>query len=547
MPIMTSHATGNREQVTGGRIGRVSPHRLLPCLLSPVIIKQSSVKGASMQSVVRSVKLSSLSIFLALAVSLLPGAGGAALWRAQASAQSTPPAVQGRTMPLPVSRSRAFINYRNSGSVGCREATEAEARMLKNRADPSLHIISSASSVSSTRTQNLSAESTGLQIILRATNQLENYPKAKAAFLSAAARWQSLISTPITVIIDVDFGPTWFGEKYDTDVLGQTDSQDLGDASIYTEVRSALTGLGANNNRADIYNQLPLYTVPTDIGNTSYVEAPSAVWRSLGFISATADPASEKNTLGDPPAVGFNSDFSYDFNPDDGVDSNKIDFDSVAVHEIGHVLGFTSDTGYHELDRTFPVSVAIWDLFRFRPGASFNTFAASERVLSSGGSQTYFDGTVQAALSTGRPDGTGGDRQQASHWKDDRLTGQYIGVMDPTLSDGKRYEISANDIAALKSFGYIVGADQVAADLPTIKNVSFNGTKLKIVGKRFIGQLEVEINGLVVTPQSAMTVNSAGKKIKIKADQGSLNLRSGSNQVVVISNGVSSGTFTFTL
>jgi hypothetical protein len=486
-----------------------------------------------MQRAFRSVIQSSLSLFLVSLISLLPNLNVSA-------AATSAPAAQSRTRPLPLSRSRAFINYRADGRIGCREANEAEASALKRRESQALHVISPDRSI---RTQSLSAESAGLQIVLRATNQLENFPTAKAAFLNAAATWESLISTPITVVIDVDFGPTWFGESYDADVLGQTAAQELGDSSIYSEVRNSLVGLAASDDQA----KLPQSSVPTDIGATSYVLAPSAVWRALGFINPVADPGTEQSDLGDPPAVGFNSDFDYDFDPSNGVDSNKIDFDSVAAHELGHVLGFMSNTGYRELDRTAPVAVAIWDIFRFRPGVTPDSFATAQRILSSGGSQEFFNGSREAALSTGRPDGTGGDREQSSHWKDDRLTGQYIGIMDPTLADGERDTITENDLAALRSFGYTINGTSGNTDAPTIKNISFNGKKLKITGKKFNGEIQVEINGLVLASTLELNVNSSGKKLQIKASQSVLNLLSGSNQVRVISNGVASTAFAFAL
>ena len=491
-----------------------------------------------MQRAFRSLRKSSLSLLMISLVSVLPNLASAS------STGTSAPARQNRTRPLPVPESHAFINYRTDGKIGCREATEAEASALKQRGGQSLHVISRDRSVS---TQSLSVESAGLQIVLRATNQLENFPTAKTAFLNAAATWESLISTPITVVIDVDFGPTWFGEQYDNDVLGQTDSQALGDSSIYSEVRDSLVGLAATGDQAGLFGQLPQSAVPTDIGTTTYVLASSAQWRALGFINPVADPDSEQNDLGDPPAVGFNSDFDYDFDPSDGVDSNRIDFDSVAAHELGHVLGFMSNTGYRELVRNSPVAVTVWDMFRFRPGVTLDSFATAQRILSSGGSQDFFDGSREVALSTGRPDGTGGDREQSSHWKDDRLTGSYVGIMDPTLADGQRDTITENDLAALRSFGYTVVGDASSSDEPTIKNASFNGRKLKIKGKKFKGELQVEINGLVLASTIELDVNSSGKKLEIKASQSVLNLLSGTNQVRVISNGVASNIFTFSL
>jgi hypothetical protein len=151
------------------------------------------------------------------------------------------------------------------------------------------------------------------------------------------------------------------------------------------------------------------------------------------------------------------------------------------------------------------------------------------------------------ALSTGRPDGTGGDGEQSSHWKDDRMTGQYIGVMDPTLADGQRDVITENDLAALRSFGYTVTADQTTPDAPVISKASFNGRKLKLVGTGFSGQVQVEINGQLVSPPVESTINSSGKKLRMRASQTDLNLQSGPNQAQVISNGARSNAFAFTL
>ncbi len=47
-----------------------------------------------------------------------------------------------------------------------------------------------------------------------------------------------------------------------------------------------------------------------------------------------------------------------------------------------------------------------------------------------------------------------GDGRQASHWKDNNLTGTFIGMMDPTLNNGEMWQITDSDIRALDLIGY---------------------------------------------------------------------------------------------
>src|SRR5581483_1471848 len=145
------------------------------------------------------------------------------------------------------------------------------------------------------------------------------------------------------------------------------------------------------------------------------VEAPSAIFRALGLIAPVADPAAEAATLGPPPSIGFNSAFLFDFDPSDGITPGTVDFDAVAVHEMGHALGFISNAGSLELDPRDHLSLSALDLLRFRPGVTPAAFPSALRIQSSGGAQVFDAGGQERALSTGRPDASGGDGRQASH------------------------------------------------------------------------------------------------------------------------------------
>src|SRR5262249_2901589 len=150
--------------------------------------------------------------------------------------------------------------------------------------------------------------------ILMGTAQLDTFPQAKAAFLRAAATWESLITTPITIVINVDFGPNRFGTPFPQGVLGSTGTQTLGQNGLFPDVRTKLKSIASSSAEAALDDQLPQGKVPTDFGAVDAVFAPSALLRVLGFINSVADPVSEQNSFGNPPAIGFNSNFPFDFN-----------------------------------------------------------------------------------------------------------------------------------------------------------------------------------------------------------------------------------------
>src|SRR5262249_5609403 len=177
----------------------------------------------------------------------------------------------------------------------------------------------------------------GLQITLRGTTQLDGFPDAKAAFQNAASTWEALIQTPISIVIDVDFGPTWFGQQFPDNLRALTNPHLLAGDPAYPFIRANLLGAAADagdQKGISFYNSLPEDSVPTDLGNTTLAMGPSALFRELGLVAPVANPDQEPPDWGTPPAIGFNSAFSYDFNPDDGIDAGKLDFEAMVLHEM---------------------------------------------------------------------------------------------------------------------------------------------------------------------------------------------------------------------
>ncbi len=300
------------------------------------------------------------------------------------------------------------------------------------------------------------AQGQGLDIVLRATQQLLQFPDAVAAFEGAAQRLEAFIANPITVVIDVDYGPTRFGSPWGPGVLGSTSSAIIS-LSGYTVRRFADSLIARTPGYAPIYNAIP-QPVPNTAGAPNPLPSGTTPnLQALGILNANG------NLLSPVPSIGFNSNFAFDLDPTNGISPGQTDFDAVAVHEIGHALGFVSVIGSNT---NF---LRTWDFFRFRPGAVTNlqTFATAQRVNTpgpspSGGDQVFWDGTREWEVSTARGDRTGGDGQQASHWRDDAqrvnvpLPDRKIGIMDPNLAAGVRDTLKFADWKALGIMGWQV-------------------------------------------------------------------------------------------
>jgi uncharacterized protein (TIGR03437 family) len=376
----------------------------------------------------------------------------------------------------------SFMITRTENGIACRQMTVREvSEMRVNARKTGLRIINDDG--------HARLQAQGMKIVLQSTSQLDGFPQAKEAFLRAAARWEAIIQSQITIVIDVDYGPTRFGVPYPSpNVIGSTGTQSLFSPQIYSAFRERLITGADNAQQSAIFNALPQNAILTDSGSTQGVFAPSPVFRALGFLNPAADPDSERPTLGNPPSIGFNSSIDFDFDPSNGIDFDKIDFTAAAIHEIGHALGFFSLVGTRERVSTVPVALTAWDFFRFRPGVNLDSFTTAQRLLLSGDVHTHFAGGNELLLSTGRDDGIGGDGRQASHWKDDVITGQYLGIMDPTGRTGELEEVTASDLLTLGHFGYSVRSDVTVSEIISIDR-GIRGAQPVVAGALLVNRL----------------------------------------------------------
>lgn len=297
----------------------------------------------------------------------------------------------------------------------------------------------------------------GLNLVIQpgAGSALASNGPALAAFNRAAATWASYLQDDITIVIEANL--VSFGTGHENVIGGATPIYLQGS---YATVAGLLAGDAADESDDGIVSTLPsslsIHSL-TGVAFSGNVLLTKANAKALGLPASYLD--SLVNTSIDA-RIEFNSDFAFSY--DRGTAApGTIDFESVALHEIGHALGFLSQT---DVVDGFPIgsnltgttiSVTTMDLFRF---AATNKpvdgvgFTNGVRELAPGVAAGFSDGVDYYAMSTGA---VRGDGRQASHWKDGSLPGNsLIGAMDPTLDYGQIFIPSLADLRVFDLIGY---------------------------------------------------------------------------------------------
>ena len=200
------------------------------------------------------------------------------------------------------------------------------------------------------------------------------------------------------------------------------------------------------------------------------------------------------NDLAGSSTVGWD----YNALRNEDISSNNLDFVSVAMHEIGHILGFVSgidDEGWLKvLDKAVEKSqkdggeieikkdefqfASPLDLYRYTEASAI----AGEIDLSIGGQPFFSINGGENALGSfanGEYANFGGDGYQASHWQQDSSE----GIMRPILPTGERRNIDPIDLTAMDVIGWDINPSE-SLSWQEIYNLAISNSNTAIIEDR---------------------------------------------------------------
>ncbi len=313
----------------------------------------------------------------------------------------------------------------------------------------------------------------------------------QTGFSQATSIWSSLLGDPITVNLMLNW------EELDSGTLASANSPDVYHA--YSAVHAALT---ADRTSADDFTAVANMPPSPAIGGytnardgTRYFNPPNA---SLASTVLSIDRANAKalgllaaHDAGLDATIRFNSNLYDDWDFSHMPTPGLYDFIGVALHEIGHALGFTSGVSAVDLytglgpnanvdlngdepgigtGDNIPIFTVI-DMFRHSDESNLVSPQALE--LAAGGTPFFqIDGSTPLGyFSTGVHNGDG---RQPSHWK-----ANTDAVLKPAFARGTIQDITPLDLIAFDVIGY-----QIVPEPSTFVLAAVAAIGLVLLGRR---------------------------------------------------------------
>ncbi|MCX7375819.1 MAG: NF038122 family metalloprotease [Alphaproteobacteria bacterium] len=315
----------------------------------------------------------------------------------------------------------------------------------------------------------------------------------QAAFTQAAAVWSSVLADNVTVNLTVgtaalgtrilaQAGSTQVDYSYSNtraalvaDATSSNDAIAIANLQAGPNLRLLINGTSNNPNGAGSFTPY----LDTTGANTNQVNMTRANAKALGLGSSGllgTSLADGCNTQACDGYIAFNStNFSWDLDPSNGITAGLYDFVGIAVHEIGHALGFisgvdvldTNSTGIRIFADNEFTFVAPLDFYRCS-AASAAQSALDWTAGTDTGTRLFSLNGCGSSLASFAIGQVRGDGRQASHWKDNLS----LGIMDPTSAPGEQLSITPLDLTAFDVIGWnltstpTVSAPTVATPAP---------------------------------------------------------------------------------